>query len=233
MELHRKDAIQTLIDKKGFKKYLEIGVFLGHLFFEVKAKEKVAVDPEHYYGWFKRLKRSISKKNPSTLTASSYKLTSDKFFSDVAPELYKEKDLDLSFVDGLHEYQYALRDVENSLKYIKRDGVVMMHDCNPMSKEANDSFENWKNSGYKGFWNGDVWKAVVHLRSTRNDINVFVLDSDHGLGVVTYGQPETMLNFTPQQIAGFTYEDLERNRKEWLNLKDPSYFYDFFKLPRS
>src|SRR5688500_9467826 len=117
MELHRKDALQSLIDNKGFKRYLEIGVFLGHLFFEVKAKEKVAVDPEHHYGLFKRFKRAISKNNPSTLTARSYKLTSDKFFSDVAPDLYKQKDLDLSFVDGLHEYQYALRDVENSLKY--------------------------------------------------------------------------------------------------------------------
>lgn len=232
MELQRKEVLQSLINSRGYKRYLEIGVDIGRLFFAMKASDKVAVDPAHQYGFLKRLKKSFSKSNFTNLSAKSFDITSDEFFSSVAPEMYKNKDLDICLVDGMHEYKFALRDVENALTYLRKDGVVVMHDCNPLTKEAGVSFEDWKKRDFHGFWNGDVWKSVMHLRSTRDDINVFVLDTDHGLGVVTYGKPENKLSFTEEQIEKLTYEDFDKNRKEWLNLKDPSYFYEYFKLPR-
>jgi hypothetical protein len=231
--MQRKEVIQTLINSRGYQKYLEIGVFLGGNFFDIKAKEKVAVDPEFHYGLFKRLKRSFKRNNFTNLPARSFKLTSDDFFEQEAAKLYPQKDLDICLVDGMHEYGYALRDVENSLKFLQKNGVIIMHDCNPATEAANVSFDEWKNRNYEGFWNGDVWKSVLHLRSTRNDINVFVLDCDHGLGVITFGQPESKLNFTEEQIRGLSYSDLANNRKEWLNLKDPSYFYQYFNLPEA
>jgi hypothetical protein len=232
MELQRKEVIQSLIDNRGFRRYLEIGVYVGRNFFQIRAKDKVAVDPAFYYSWFKRIKKSFSKSNFTNASSKSYKLKSDEFFTSVAPAMYKAKDLDICLVDGMHEYDYALRDVENALQYLQKNGVIVMHDCNPQTAEAAVSFQDWKKRDYYGFWNGDVWKSILHLRSTRNDINVFVLDTDHGLGVVTFGQQEKQLSFTPEQIRGLSYADLEKNRKEWLNLKDPSYFYDYFKVPR-
>jgi hypothetical protein len=68
----------------------------------------------------------------------------------------------------------------------------------------------------------------MHLRSTRDDINVFVLDCDHGLGIVTKGKQEKSLPFTPAQIEKLTYEELAANREAWLNLKPAAYFYDYF-----
>ncbi len=219
-----------MIDARGFQKYLEIGVYVGRLFFQIRAKYKVAVDPAFYYGFFKRLKKSFSKSNFTNVSAQSFKMTSDDFFAKEAPALYEGRQLDICLVDGMHEYDYALRDVENALKYLRKDGVIVMHDCNPETEEANVRFEAWKQRGYHGFWNGDVWKTILHLRSLRDDINVFVLNCDHGLGVVTFGKPENKLNFTEAEIRSFTYSDLEKNRQQWLNLKDPSYFYEYFGL---
>jgi hypothetical protein len=233
MQLDRRQVIQTLINKRGYQTYLEVGVFLGKLFYSIKAKYKIAVDPNVKFTRFKLFKRSFKYKNNTNLTAKSFKLTSDDFFARKANAIFKNRPIDVCLVDGMHEYGFALRDVENSLKYLQPNGVIVMHDCNPANKEAAVNFQTWKQNNFKGNWNGDVWKAVVHLRSQRNDINVFVLDTDFGLGVITWGNPESKLNFTADEIQNFTYEDLERNRKEWLNLKEPSYFFEYFNLTES
>lgn len=233
MQLDRRQVIQTLINTRAYKTYLEIGVFLGKLFYAIKAKNKIAVDPNVKFTRFKLFKRSFKYKNNTNLTAKSYKLTSDDFFEKKAASVFKNQRIDICLVDGMHEYGFALRDVENSLKYLQPNGVIVMHDCNPATKEAASDFGTWKSNDFKGNWNGDVWKAIVHLRSQRNDINVFVLDTDFGLGIITWGTPESKLNFTTDDIQRFSYEDLERNRKEWLNLKDASYFFEYFKLNSS
>lgn len=230
MQLKRKQIIQKLINAKGFKTYLEIGVFRGKLFFDIKTRYKIAVDPYVKFSRFKLLKRSFKYKNSTNLSAQSFKLTSDEFFAKKASFVFERKPIDICLVDGMHEYEFALRDVENSLKYLSQNGVIVMHDCNPVMKQAAMDFESWKQQGCKTDWNGDVWKAVVHLRSRRNDINVFVLNADHGLGIITWGTPESQLNFTANEISGFTYEDFEKNRSEWLNLKEPSYFFGYFNI---
>ena len=105
-----------------------------------------------------------------------------------------------------------------------------MHDCNPATKEAARTYEEWKAMGSTGQWNGDVWKAIVHLRSFRNDIDVFVLDCDYGLGIITKRKPENNLSFSLQQIKSFMYEDFNANRAPWINLKQADYSYEYFKL---
>ena len=156
--------------------------------------------------------------------------TSDDFFADEAPQLFAQKKVELALVDGMHEYAYALRDAENILHYLTDDGVIIMHDCNPKTKEEAGSYAEWKSMGKTGQWNGDVWKTIVHLRSCRDDINVFVLDCDQGLGIVTKGRPENKLKYSLDEINSFTFNDFDANRRQWINLKSPGYIYDYFKL---
>ncbi len=225
--MNRQQVIQQLMHERGLKNYLEIGVFNGHIFFRVKSNFKLAVDPDFRFRAGRKILKTIL--NPYNLFNRYFRKTSDDFFRDDAASVLKGRQLDLALVDGMHEFDYALRDVENTLGYLQKNGVIVMHDCNPQTPEAACSFAEWKARDFSGQWNGDVWKAILQLR-TRDDINVFVLDCDHGLGVVTYGQPEKQLHFTPEQIAGFTYDDLAHNRAEWLNLKPASYFQEYFKL---
>lgn len=210
--------------QKNLKNYLEIGVENGHIFFRIKSTLKVAVDPRFLFDFSRRLGKSII--NPYNFNNQYFEKTSDAFFAQDAQRVFAAKKLQLALVDGMHEYQFALRDVENTLNYMQEDGVIILHDCNPQTAGAAGRFEDWET----GEWNGDVWRTIIHLRSQRPDLTVFVLDTDQGLGIVTRQKPTSMLDFTPAQIQALTYDELVRNRQKWLNLKPAAYFYEYFGL---
>lgn len=221
-------VVQTLMEKFDLKNYLEIGVHAAHIFFKVKSTFKVAVDPEFRFSKWKQITRTFT--NPYNIYNRYFEKTSDAFFAEDAPRLFKDKPIQLAFIDGMHEYAFALRDIENSVKYLTDDGVIVLHDCNPATKEAEVSFEAWKQRNYVGSWNGDVWKSILHIRATRKDLTAFVLDTDEGVGVITKRPDNNPLQLTPQQISALTYADLEKNRKEYLNLQSWDYLYKYFNL---
>ncbi len=226
--MNRLEIVQMLLRQRKRNNYLEIGVFNGHIFFRIRSTFKLAVDPDFRFDKIRKTGKTIL--NPYNLYNQYFQKTSDDFFSQDAPTVLAEKKIDVALVDGMHDYDFALRDAENTLRYLSDDGVIVMHDCNPQTREAACSFAEWNARSFTGTWNGDVWKAILHLRSTRNDINVFVLDCDHGLGIVTRKKPASMLSYTPEAINNFTYEDFNANREKWLNLKPPNYFYEYFGL---
>jgi hypothetical protein len=225
--MDREQVILQLMREKKLKNYLEIGVFNGHIFFRVKSSFKVAVDPFFRFSTGRKILKTIL--NPANINNQYFQKTADDFFTQDAARVIGNRKLEISLIDGMHEYEYALRDAENVLKYLSGNGVIVMHDCNPLTRAANVSFAEWEARNFEGTWNGDVWKTIMHLR-TRPDLNVFVLDCDHGLGVITRSKPESVLNYTPQQIAAFTYEDFNKNRNAWLNLKPADYYYEYFGL---
>ena len=47
------------------------------------------------------------------------------------------------------------------------------------------------------------------------------MDCDDGIGVITYGKPDKVLELTEQKIAAMSYQDLAENREELINLKLP------------
>ena len=210
--------------QKNLKNYLEIGVENGHMFFRVRSSFKIAVNPRFLFDFSRRLGKSLI--NPYNFNNQYFEKTSDAFFAQDAQRVFVAKKLQLALVDGMHDYPFALRDVENSLSYMQENGVIVMHDCNPQTVAAAGRFEDWKT----GEWNGDVWRTIIHLRSQRPDLTVFVLDTDQGLGIVTRQKPNSMLDFTPDQIQALTYDELTRNRATWLNLKPAAYFYEYFGI---
>jgi hypothetical protein len=226
--MNRKKVIQTLMKQKNLSKYLEIGVFSGHIFFWIKSKFKIAVDPYFKFNQFKKSAKLLL--NPFNFFNQYFEKPSDDFFKENAPQIFSDTKLEIALIDGMHEYLFALRDVENALRYLSANGVIILHDCNPRKKENAVSFAEWEARDFKGTWNGDVWRAVLHLRSLRKDINVFTLDCDHGLGVVTFGEPENPLNYAAKEIEKFTFEDFKANRSSWLNLKPADYFYEYFQV---
>lgn len=230
--MNRLDLIQALMSQKGLRNYLEIGVENGRIFFRINSRFKVAVDPKFIFDAGRKVGKTLL--NPYNIYNQYFEKTSDDFFAQDAQRVFANTQLQLALVDGMHEYHFALRDVENALQYLTDDGVIIMHDCNPQSAQAAGRFEDWK----EGVWNGDVWRTVIHLRSQRPDLNVFVLDCDHGLGIVTKRKPtgaagETAPTLTPEQIQTLTYDEFDRNRTAWLNLKPAQYAYEYFGLTKS
>jgi Methyltransferase domain len=226
MTMDRIKVIIALMKFRRLNNYFEIGVHNGHVLFKIRSNFKIAVDPDFVFDFFRKAGKILM--NPCNLFNQYFEKTSDDFFRQDAERVFATKKVQIALIDGLHQYDYALRDIENTLKYLSDDGVILVHDCNPLSQSASSTWEDWQASGEKGFWNGDVWKAIVHLRSTRNDINIFVLDCDHGLGVVTKGLMEKPLSYQRERIEKLTYSELAANREQLLNLKPADYFYNFF-----
>lgn len=229
----RVEVIQQLINLTSTQYYLEIGVNRGACFLNIKAPHKTAVDPNFIISLFKKLKYLF--KNFKNINNHYFEVTSDDFFQEQKQWLqtYSPK---VVFIDGLHTYEQSLKDVLNVLEATNDNAMIVMHDCNPLTEAAaypaKSIFQAQedKPAGWDGTWNGDVWKTMVYLRSMRKDLNSFVLNTDHGLGIVYKGIPENTLDFSKEAIDKLTYKDLEKNRLELLNLKPVEYFNTFLNL---
>jgi hypothetical protein len=228
--MKRDKVIQEAINRLGAQTYLEIGVEKGKNFFLIKAPQKFAVDPKF------RIKLKLKLQHFLDYRKSLFfERTSDDFFTYDAPSVLKARTIDLAFIDGLHTFEQSLRDFDNCLKYLTEGGLILLHDCNPLTPEAAapassiqgmyNEFPDRKSND----WNGDVWKTILYLQ-TRPDLEVFVLDCDHGVGVVRkVTENPTKLNYSRQDIDNFTYQDFDSNRAKFLNLKSPTHFADFLK----
>lgn len=226
--LNRLAVIQQLITATDAQSYLEIGVSKGGCFLNIKAPFKMAVDPLFRIPALRKLK--YLAKNLSNFNNHYFEKTSDDFFASHKQPLSRRKPK-VVFVDGLHTYEQSLRDVLNSLLFLEGGGVIVVHDCNPLKEAAGLPAKSiheaiQKTAACATVWNGDVWKTVVHLRS-RSDLEVLVLDCDHGLCLIRKGTPKNPIYLTQAEIERLSYADLERSRKELLNLQPPDYFNTF------
>ena len=198
----RVGIVQRELDRFRRPRYLEIGVNVGVLFLHVRARRKVGVDPVPRIPAWKRLAHANT-----ALRGELLPMTSDEYFASTG------ETFDVVFVDGLHTFEQSLRDVENALEHLGPDGVVLVHDCNPADAVAGGP--DPEATGTEG-WNGEVWKTIVHLRATRSDLDVSVLDTDFGVGVVRRGQNRSGLGAI--DAGALTFEELAARREELLGL---------------
>src|SRR5690554_871976 len=114
--MNRTAIINYLIERYEFESYLEIGVFKPEWnFLQIECEEKTAVDPdprleddEIYYGDIREM-------------------SSDEFFES----LDEDQKYDIIFIDGLHHADQVLKDINNSLKHLNENGVIVCHDMLP------------------------------------------------------------------------------------------------------
>jgi hypothetical protein len=146
-----------------FDWYLEIGCRKGDSFAPVRGKT-IAVDP------FFRVDINVIGPKPALHV---FQATSDDFF---ASGFLARNDirLALSFLDGMHLYEYLLRDFMNTEAASDPQGVIMMHDCAPFSHEMTTRDLAVVQGGMA--WTGDVWKLVPILRAWRPDLTLTMLD---------------------------------------------------------
>jgi hypothetical protein len=234
--MDRLAVLQKIIDSIDAKTYLEIGVETGSIISKIKARNKIAVDPKFLFTKKLRLKKMVG-----LVSFETFEVTSDAFFKNEAKKVLTEG-IDVAFVDGFHTYKQSLRDVENCLKYLNPAGVIVMHDCNPVDyasafplKEF-QSFDDLSKlaeagqlPGWNGFWCGDVWKTIAHLRINNKDLNVFTLDTDWGLGVISRGKGEPLNNITLRELEDMEYSFFAEHRRNLLNLKPENYLDEFLE----
>ena len=115
-----------------------------------------------------------SKIGVDPISGGTIRSTSDEFFKT------NDKKFDIIFIDGLHYYKQVLNDIKNSLMILNDNGFILVHDCLP------NSLAQQAVPRYRGYWNGDVWKAIVELR-TNKDLNIFTSQIDFGVAVIRKG----------------------------------------------
>lgn len=197
----RWDIINHLCQKYQLNNYLEIGVNDGTCIRQIRMSHKDGVDPS-----------PGSEIGGCVVPEINYEITSDDFFNNHAKIQY-----DIIFIDGLHHSEQVDKDIENSLKFLRQDGFIILHDCNP------PEYEIQLVPRQTGIWNGDVWKSIVKLRCQRPDLEVSVIDTDWGIGVVKRGV-QNLLPYELNQCLDWNFFD--QNRDEILNIISVKKFYE-------
>ena len=196
----RNDLISTLTKNCIFA---EIGVFQGQNIREIITEHKDGVDP----GAEDKLVPEIN-----------YPITSDEFF-----QLIKGHDIkyDIIFIDGLHHVDQVDKDISNSLNHLTKNGTIVLHDCNP------PEYETQLVPRVTGYWNGDVWKSVAKVRCTNPNVQLNVVDTDWGVGVLQFGSQNLYDKENLDKVLDYYY--LDQNREEILNLISIEDFYIKYK----
>jgi predicted O-methyltransferase YrrM len=137
--------------------YLEIGIRHGNSLVLATGKA-VGVDPAPEIG---------TTLGPQFTVIQE---TSDQFFAGRADELLQQP-IDLAFIDGLHLFEFALRDFINIERRSHAATVVVFDDVFPAHPRQAQRDRATR------VWTGDIWKIAGCLRQFRPDLVLIPLDT--------------------------------------------------------
>lgn len=93
--------------------------------------------------------------------------------------------LDLAFIDGLHLFEYALRDFMNVERFSRWTTAIVLDDMLPRDVDEAARDRHTK------FWAGDVYKLIPVLAKYRPDLTVLPVDTEPtGVLLVLGADPE-------------------------------------------
>jgi hypothetical protein len=171
------DYLADLVRTKGARNYLEIGTFSGSSLARINVPS-IAVDPKF------SVDQNIMGEKPFCMM---FQLPSDSFFEHYSPAALFGTTVDVAFLDGMHLYEYLLRDFMNCEKSCASNSLIVMHDCVPPTFEmAGRAFRGATlNPRYLNYWTGDVWKILPILKKYRPDLRIAIVDCPPtGLAIV-------------------------------------------------
>lgn len=199
----RWELMNYLIKKYNVINYLEIGVNDGLCIRQIIAEHKDGVDPH-----------PGSEVGGAIVPEINYPISSDDFFKLIHGHDIK---YDMIFIDGLHHSDQVDKDIKNSLNHITDNGFIIIHDCNPLE------YHMQLVPRVTGLWNGDVWKSIVKLRCTEPNLEISVVDTDWGVGIIQRGYQD-LYTAAPLDIC-LTWEYFDVHRVELNNLITVDNFY--------
>lgn len=174
-------------------KYLEIGVEYGECFAQIQCADKTGVDPD-------------PKFNDTRLV----KQTSDDFFAALSPEVL----YDTIFIDGMHQSDYLLRDLNNSLRHLNAGGTIFIDDIFPahLQEQYKVPLKHYYENGILKYgepgWTGDVWKVIYHLLRKYKDrvasFQLFHHGNYRGVGMLTFTSTDFVIE-DAEQIDAYDY----------------------------
>lgn len=209
----RSQIINKLTNKTD--KYLEIGVEFGECFNEVHFSDKIGVDPDPKF---------------SPTNGKLFKLTSDEYFLqyniidtlsiDSFNKIEESHLFNVIFIDGMHQTEFVLRDINNSIRVLSQKGLIFIDDILPLNynEQLKIPIKHYYENGilkYGENWTGDVWKVIYHLlKNYKEYIDIFKYYNN--------------INF--RGIGMFQFKEVFQINENDINIINQySYFDDFSK----
>lgn len=177
------DLLGTLHDDLQPRRYLEIGIRKGASL-ALAVCESHAVDPAY------EIERSVAPAH------TLYRTTSDTFFADPAHARVLAPGFDLIFIDGMHLYEYALRDLVNALATARPGTVIVIDDIFPSSAAMAARVRA------TSAWTGDVWKLVPAVQQACPDVLVVGVDT-RPTGLLLLVVPATPTDVARARLAAW------------------------------
>ena len=190
----RSQIINQLTNKND--KYLEIGVEYGECFNETHFINKVGVDPDPKF----------------TLNVGQilYIQTSDDFFK----QYDIKQQFDVIFIDGMHQAEYVLCDINNSIQILSSNGTIFMDDILPFNynEQLKIPIKHYYENGilkYGENWTGDVWKVLYHILKNYQakilDFKYFYNINFRGIGALKFKEVFKIDNKEIDTINSYNY----------------------------
>ena len=139
------------------------------------------------------------------VSGGTVRKTSDQFFAQ------NNDSFDCIFIDGLHTYAQVKKDINNSLKCLNKNGIILLHDCLP------NNFYAQATPRCQWTWNGDVWKAIVECRTNKN-LDVYTCYADFGIGVIFNRSNKNLLNYPKKDYSKLKFDEYYRDTYKIMNI---------------
>ncbi|MDX2264445.1 MAG: class I SAM-dependent methyltransferase [Hyphomicrobiales bacterium] len=176
------DFLRAMDERLRPRSYLEIGTRWGESLACFRCAA-VCVDPE-----FQLASSALTARGETHL----FQMTSDEFFAGVDVRRLLPRGPDVAFLDGLHWFEYLLRDFINVEAAAHPGTIILLHDCLPLNARMalREFIAGPASEPTRLAWTGDVWKMLFVLKKFRPDLDVRALDcSPTGLILVTNLDP--------------------------------------------
>ncbi|MFI6659248.1 class I SAM-dependent methyltransferase [Streptomyces sp. NPDC050523] len=187
--MKRHEFLRELHKVTANRNYLEIGVNDGRSL-TLSRVPSIAVDP------------AFKVVTEIKCDVHLVKATSDDFFARENPLQYlrggrhpvrnlrrgrspvgywRRTTLDLAFIDGMHLFEFALRDFMNIEKYADWGSVIVFDDMLPRS------IDEAARDRHTTAWTGDVYKVIEILTRYRPDLKLVLVDTQPTGQLVIFG----------------------------------------------
>ena len=167
--------------------YLEVGTETGSSLALVGC-DAIAVDPQFQLG--------VSATGDRRRTFF-FQMPSDTFFATENVRELLGRPVDMVFLDGMHRFEFLLRDLIGTEAACHPRSLILLHDCVPLNPRM--ALRQWLPGGPSEtdtapFWTGDVWKLLPILKKYRPDLRLHVLDCPPtGLVAITRVDPASRI----------------------------------------
>jgi hypothetical protein len=181
---------------KPENRYLEIGIESGYTISNTHFVKKVGVDPDPKCENIARTEivkcysddyfENVKIQNDNLNICDNESVDSDDYLEN----LPSKTEFDVIFIDGMHHCENVLRDFNNSIKILSKNGIIFMDDILPFNynEQLKIPTKHYYENGilkYGEEWTGDVWKFVYHLlKHYTNKVKVSYFYNRHYRGVL-------------------------------------------------